>query len=77
MALTEHRILQEMSVEEKRLMNRINQKLTKAGLKSRLSYLCVSGISEGFVTDWQFEEIISTEQAAASIIVSEAIRELK
>ncbi|HEX9677431.1 hypothetical protein [Nitrososphaera sp.] len=63
----------EMMAEELQCMAELNKKLSEAGLKSKLSYLYVSGIREGIVTEWGFEEEI-IEAAAANILVSEQVR---
>lgn len=62
--------------EELEAMNKINTELAKRGLKSRLSYLYVSGFREGYVTEWGFEKNIVEEAARANTLVSELIREL-
>jgi len=66
----------EMSYEELQAMNKINDELAMQGLKSRLSYLHISGIREGYVTEWGFEKNIKEEAAKANVLVSELVREL-
>lgn len=62
--------------EELEAMNKINTELAKRGLKSRLSYLFISGFREGYVTEWGFEKNVVEEAAQANTLVSELVRKL-
>lgn len=66
----------EMTYEDLQVFNDINDKLSKRGLKSRLSYLYVSGFHQGIVTEWGFEKKIKEEAAEANILVSEEIEKI-
>ena len=70
------RDMNQMSIEELRVMEEINQKLSSNNLLSRLSYLNISGIHDATVTEWEWERIIPEEGAKPSIIVSESIEKL-
>jgi hypothetical protein len=65
-----------MSVEEVQAMKAINEKLASLKLKSRLSRLYISGISQATVTEWEWEKVFPEEGAKPSIIVSETIKKL-
>lgn len=65
-----------MTYEEILILKKINKKLAEKGLKSRLSYVFVSGIHEGYVTEWGFEKTIKEEAAEANILVSDELRSL-
>ena len=65
--------MSEMSVEEVEIMKTINQKLASLKLRSRLSRLYVSGISQASVTEWQWEKILPEEP---NILVSDTIGRL-
>jgi hypothetical protein len=65
-----------MTYEETLILKKINKKLAERGLKSRLSYVFVSGIREGYVTEWGFDKIIKEEAAEANILVSDEMRNL-
>ncbi|NOJ27185.1 MAG: hypothetical protein DA330_04150 [Nitrososphaera sp.] len=66
----------EMTYEDLQVLNDINDKLSKKGLKSKLSYLYISGFHRGIVTEWGFEQNIKEEAAQANILVSEELRKL-
>lgn len=66
----------EMTYEDLQLFNNINAKLAKRGLRSRLSYLYVSGFHNSIVTEWGFEENIKEEAAEANILVSEEVEKI-
>jgi hypothetical protein len=65
-----------MTYEDLQILNDINDKLAKRGLKSRLSYLFVSGFHNGIVTEWGFKENIKEEAVEANILVSEEIEKI-
>lgn len=73
--LNEHR-LPEMTYEDLQVFNAINDKLTKRGFKSRLSYPYVSGFHNGIVIEWGFEENIKHEAAKVNLLVSEEVEKL-
>lgn len=58
-----------MTYEDLQVFNDINKKLAERGLKSRLSYLYLSGFHRGMVTEWAFEKDIKEEAAEANILV--------
>lgn len=66
----------EMTDEELLILKKINKKLARKRLKSRLSYVFVSGIRGGYVTEWGFEDLIKEEAAEANILVSEELRNM-
>jgi hypothetical protein len=66
----------EMTFEDLQVLNDINEKLAKKGLKSRLSYIYMSGFHEGIVTEWAFESNIKREAVEANILISQEIERI-
>lgn len=64
-----------MMSEELQLLNKINQKLKSLGMKSRLQFIFVGGLTEGIVTEWGFQKDIKEESAAANTLISEEVRD--
>lgn len=65
----------EMSTEETSLMKKINRKLEREGLKSRLCFLFVSGMNGGHVNEWSFESEIEEEAVQANTIVTDELHD--
>jgi hypothetical protein len=58
-----------MTYEDRQVLNDINEKLSKSGLESQLSYLYVSSFHIGITTEWGFRRQIGKEATKAKALV--------
>ena len=65
-----------MTYEDRQVLNDINEKLSKNGLSSRLSYLYVSSFHIGIKTEWGFDKYIKKEAAGARALVSKELEKV-
>ena len=66
-----------MTYEDRQVQNDINEKLAKAGMDSRLSYLYVSNFHIGIKSEWGFEKTIKKEIAKAQALISGELEKIK
>lgn len=66
-----------MTYEDRQVLNGINEKLSKSGFESQLSYLYVSSFHIGIATEWGFQRQIRKEAAKARALVAEELEKVR